>query len=166
MVIAVVIFAFRANALTQTSLNAQPGLWEIKTTGGGLRVPVKRCVTAHDIADPARLAKAFGHPFNPMVSRMPDPSYHTLAEQLKQTCKFSDVTQTVDSFKYKYECNSDFRSSEDGALKFDTPTHYSAQFDFQGDDEANVQAAIRTISTEGTRIVAGSSNPMSGGATP
>jgi len=154
------------------SLKAQAGLWKISTKAGGLRVPITRCVVADDLADPARAAQAFGHPFNPMVSRMPDPGYHTPADQENRPCKFIELNTTSDSLSYTYECGGQFRSTEQGSVKFDTATHYSADFTFTGDDEMNVKPGIPEIGTEGVRVgecsgstLGGSNNPFSGQST-
>ena len=65
-----------------------------------------------------------------MVSRMPDPGYHTLAEQTQRPCKFIDLNATADSLSYTYECSGAYRSIEQASVKFDSPTHYSADFTF------------------------------------
>ena len=114
--IAIPMILFQQSALA-ASLNAQAGLWKITTTAGGLRVPVMRCVTWDGLPDPASAAQAFGHPFNPMSSRLPEPGYHTLAEQIKQTCKFRELNQASDSLTYTYECTGSFRSTEQGIGK-------------------------------------------------
>jgi hypothetical protein len=104
------------------------------------------------MADPQRVAKVFGHPFNPMASRRPDPGFQTLAEQGKQTCDYTDVTESSDSLTFKYHCKGSFTSTEDGSLKFDSPTHYSGVFNFAGDEEMDVRPASPTISTEASRV--------------
>ena len=166
--ITIPVILFEQSALA-ASLDAQAGLWKITTTAGWLRVPITRCVIADDLADPARAAAAFGHPFNPMVSRLPDPGYHTLAEQNKQTCKFRELNQASDLLTYTYECNGPFRSTEQGSVKFDTTTHYSGNFTFIGDDEMSVKPSSPAIATEGIRVgdcssstVGSSNNPFIG----
>ena len=149
MAIAVIVFS--QSALAQ-SLNARPGLWKLEATSGFLRVPLTQCVMAKDMADPQRVAEVFGHPFNPMTNRRPDPGYHTLAEQAQQTCEYRDVKEDSDSFTFKYQCKGSFSSTEEGSLKFDSPTHYSGVFTFMGDDEMDVRPASPTISTEGSRV--------------
>jgi Protein of unknown function (DUF3617) len=149
MTVAAILFSQPASA---QPLSAQPGLWKIEASSGGLRVPITQCVTAKDMAEPQRVAKVFGHPFNPMTSRRPDPGFHTLAEQVQQTCDYSDVTESSDSLTFKYRCKGSFGSTEDGSLKFDTPTHYSGVFNFVGDEEMDVRPASPTVSTEGSRV--------------
>lgn len=134
------------------ALNAQPGLWKIEATNGNLRVPIKHCLTASDMADPERVAKVFGHPFDPMSTHQPDPGYHTLAEQTQQTCQYDEMNTTSNSLTYKYACKGAFESTEDGSIKFDSPTHYSGTFNFTGDEQADVRPAWPTVSTEGARI--------------
>ena len=133
-------------------LTAQPGLWKVEATSGYFRVPMTQCLTAQDMADPQRVAKVFGHPFNPMSTHQPDPGYHTLAEQTQQTCEYSDLNTTADSLTFKYECKRAFNSTEDGSLKFDNPTHYSGVFNFTGDEQMDVRPTWPTISTEGSRV--------------
>jgi hypothetical protein len=134
------------------SLSAQPGLWKIEATSGYLRVPMNQCLTAQDMADPQRVAKVFGHPFDPMSNHQPDPGYHTMVQQSQQSCQYNEINQTSDSLTYKYSCKGAFDSTEDGSLKFDSPTHYSGIFNFAGDDKTSVQPSSPTISTEGSRI--------------
>src|ERR1700722_2161078 len=150
-VVMVAAFGFSRPAPAQT-LSAQPGLWKIEASSGPLRVPITQCVNAKDMAGPQRVAKVFGHPFNQMSSSRPDPGFHTLAEQVQQTCDYSDVTQSSDSLTFKYHCKGSFTSTEDGSLKFDSPTHYSGVFNFVGDEEMDVRPASPTISTEGSRV--------------
>ena len=133
-------------------LSAEPGLWKFEATSAALRTPVKQCLTASDIADPQKVANVFGHPFNPMSAHQPDPGYHTLAEQAQQTCQYSEMNITADSLTFKYDCKGAFSSTEQGSLKFDSPTHYSGVFNFAGDDQMDVRPAVPTISTEGSRI--------------
>ena len=149
MTIAAIMFSRSAPAL---SLSAQPGLWKLEATSGSLRVPVTQCVTGKDMADPQRVANVFGHPFNPMTNRRSDPGYHTLAEQAQQTCEYRDEKEAPDSLTFKLQCKGSFSSTEEGSLKFDTPSHYSGVFTFVGDDEMDVRPASPTISTEGSRI--------------
>ncbi|HYK66211.1 MAG TPA: DUF3617 family protein [Patescibacteria group bacterium] len=148
----VVTSASRPPSAQEQPLNAQPGLWKIEATSGFLRVPIKHCLTASDMADPQRVAKVFGHPFNPVSTHQPDPGYHTMAEQSQQTCQYNEMNTTSDSLKYKYECKGAFDSTEDGSLKFDSPTQYSGVFNFTGDDKTSLHASSPTISTEGSRI--------------
>ena len=150
-VVMMIAIMFSRSAPAQ-SLSTQPGLWKFEATSGSLRVPVTQCVTAKDMVDPQKVANVFGHPFNPMTSRRPDPGYHTLAEQAQQTCQYRDVKEASDSLTFKYQCKGSFSSTEEGALKFDTPTHYSGVFTFTGDEEMDVRPASPTISTEGSRI--------------
>jgi len=147
IVIAIAALGFAGNAFA-ASINAQPGLWKIKTTAGGLRVPITRCITAADIADRTRIAKAFGHPFNLMSSRRPN----VLTSNASKTCKFHESNETPDAFTYKNECEGTFSWTEEGSVKFDTPTHYSGDFTLGGDNDLDVQPANREIKTEGTRI--------------
>src|SRR5436190_1138845 len=97
-----------ATGFTQTcfgeTLNARAGLWSIKTTAGGLRTPITKCVTAEDFANPERIANAFGHPFNAMVSRMPESGWATERDQVTQKCTYSELKQSSDSIHFKYEC--------------------------------------------------------------
>jgi hypothetical protein len=167
LLIMIAIVAFAGNAFA-ASLNAQPGLWKIKTTAGGLRVPITRCIIAADIADRTRVAKAFGHPFNLMGSRRPN----TPTQGAKQTCNFSEPSQASDSFSYKEECHGQFSATEEGSAKFDTPTHYLGDFTFAGDSDLDVQPGSREIKTDGTRIgdctvstVDSSNNPLAGQST-
>jgi hypothetical protein len=134
------------------SLNAQPGLWKIEATSGYFRVPMNQCLTAQDMTDPQRVAKVFGHPFDPMSTHQPDPGYHTLAEQTQQTCEYSDMNTTANSLAFKYQCKGAFSSTEDGSLKFDSPTHYTGAFNFAGDEQMDVRPTWPTISTEGSRV--------------
>jgi hypothetical protein len=133
-------------------LSAQPGLWKFEAASGPLRVPVKQCLTANDIADPQKVANVFGHPFNPMSTHQPDPGYHTLAQQTQQTCEYSALNTTSDSLTFKYDCKGPFSSTEDGSIKFDSPTHYSGEFTFVGDEQMDVRPSLPTISTEGWHI--------------
>ena len=149
MTVVAILFSQPARA---QPLSAQPGLWKIEAASGHLRVPITQCVTAKDMADPQRVAKVFGHPFNPMASRRPDPGFHTLAEQGQQTCDYTDVTESSDSLTFKYHCKGSFTSTEDGSLKFDSPTHYSGVFNFAGDEGRDVRPASPTLSTEGSRV--------------
>ena len=149
MTVVAILFSQPARA---QPLSAQPGLWKIEAASGHLRVPITQCVTAKDMADPQRVAKAFGHPFNPMASRRPDPGFHTLVEQGQQTCDYTDVTEFSDSLTFKYHCKGSFTSTEDGSLKFDSPTHYSGVFNFAGDEGRDVRPASPTLSTEGSRV--------------
>jgi hypothetical protein len=141
MTVAAILFSQPARA---QPISAQPGLWKIEASSGPLRVPITQCVNAKDMADPQRVAKVFGHPFNPMASGRPDPGFHTLAE--------SDVTEASDSLTFEYHCKGSFTSTEDGSLKFDSPTHYSGVFNFAGDEGRDVRPASPTLSTEGSRV--------------
>jgi hypothetical protein len=149
MTVAAILFSQPAPA---QPFSAQPGLWKIEASSGPLRIPMTQCVTAKDMADPQRVAKVFGHPFNPMTSSRPDPGFHTLAEQGQQTCDYTDVTESSDSLTFKYHCKGSFASTEDGSLKFDSPTHYSGVFNFAGDEHMDVRPSSPTISTEGSRV--------------
>src|SRR5260370_37580218 len=98
MAIAVIVFS--QSALAQ-SLNARPGLWKLEATSGFLRVPLTQCVTAKDMADPKKVAKVFGHPFNPMTNHPPSPGYPMPAEQAQQTSAYRDVTAECHSLTFE-----------------------------------------------------------------
>jgi uncharacterized membrane protein len=117
--VAIPLCAGAASAAAEhQELKATPGLWKItyrvRVSGQPDPVILKwRCVSEEQMDDPA---SAFARP---------------LADQ--GTCQRSGYTQNSASMSWKYHCSSqDTILDSRGAIKFDTPLHYTGQVKISG----------------------------------
>ena len=118
------------------SLKAQPGQWKVTVTtnqNGQASPPQTRtnCVTQDQIDNFATTLSKPGGGAPP-------------------NCKQADFRETANSVNWKYECTGQFTMTNEGALKFDSPTHYAGTVKTTGNIMGHPMNTVTTM--EGTRV--------------
>ncbi len=112
-----------ASTLCAGTLSVEPGLWKtaITTVRNGQTLPTHtntRCYTQGDIDE--------------MVKSITD-------SRIRQNpnCKESDVSETKNSLRWKFECSGQFQMVAEGKVKFDGPRHFTGEMTGKGNVMGN-----------------------------
>lgn len=129
------VLAFAAST-PAGELKAKPGQWKVTVTtnqNGQAGTPQTRmdCVSQDQIDNLATTLSKPGGGSPP-------------------NCKQTNFRESANSVNWKYECSGQFTVTNEGSLKFDSPTHYTGTVKTTGNIMGHPMNTMTTM--EGTRV--------------